>query len=363
MNQRRAPRNETRNFLQRHTKVLLAVAAIITAVVVAVGIRAGYRYQNNWTGFRDYSSTTDTGGRFERGKTLWDWMDLLIFPVVLAGGALWFDRRAAARDREKEETRYQQDKAREETRYQHETLQEYLDAMTELTLEKQLKENLRKRGNEQKQARGAASEEGAEVTRAEDSPVIDVARARTITALRRLKDPQRRNELLDFLGDAALYSGEDALLQSAKMARVNLTDTDLRGINLANSDLSLSYLQKANLNQADLKEAILSYAHLQEADLLQADLQKAKLVEANLQGATLRKAKLQGANLLRSNLQGVKLFEAQLDETTVLPDLTLWTPDTDMRKFTDHTYANFWRPRPGETWWYPEEGETSDEKN
>ena len=37
-----------------------------------------------WTGFGPY----DENASGPRAKTLWDWMELLIIPVVLAGGAI-----------------------------------------------------------------------------------------------------------------------------------------------------------------------------------------------------------------------------------------------------------------------------------
>lgn len=92
-----------------------------------------------------------------------------------------------------------------------------------------------------------------------------------------------------------------------------------------------------------LKGANLRYANLQGADLFRANLQDAKLRHANLQGARLTGANLQGADLGYANLQGVRLADAELNESTVLPDNTLWTPYTDMTRFTDPNHPNFWR--------------------
>jgi len=44
-----------------------------------------------------------------------------------------------------------------------------------------------------------------------------------------------------------------------------------------------------------------------------------------------------------SNLQGATLDGATFDQTTTLPDKTLWTPDTDMTRFTDPDHPQFWR--------------------
>jgi uncharacterized protein YjbI with pentapeptide repeats len=75
-----------------------------------------------------------------------------------------------------------------------------------------------------------------------------------------------------------------------------------------------------------------------------ANLGEVNLGGANLQGASLFGAFLGGANLRRADLRGAVLKRANLDEFTILPDGTKWTPDTDMARFTDPDHPDFWRP-------------------
>ncbi len=94
-----------------------------------------------------------------------------------------------------------------------------------------------------------------------------------------------------------------------------------------------------------LQGANLFEANLQGANLSEANLRGANLSEANLQGADLGMANLQGANLCMANLRDAKLSHflsgrAKFDETTILPDRTKWTPNRDLRQFTD---PNGWR--------------------
>ncbi len=108
-------------------------------------------------------------------------------------------------------------------------------------------------------------------------------------------------------------------------------------------------LQGADLAEANLQEATLMGADLQRANLVMANLQRAMLAHANLQGAYLWEASLQGAYLGMANLQGAHLTGANLqgaylDQYTILPDGTRWTPDTDMARFTDPDHPDFWRP-------------------
>lgn len=121
------------------------------------------------TGFGNFTSPT---GEFQRAKTLWDWMDLLLAPAVLgAFGALFswmLGRGQRAADERRAEI--EQDRANEAA------LQKYLDSMMDL-----LKEGFN----------------GPEVTDINRS----IARARTLTVLRQLRhvNGERKGLLLTFL--------------------------------------------------------------------------------------------------------------------------------------------------------------------
>lgn len=54
-------------------------------------------------------------------------------------------------------------------------------------------------------------------------------------------------------------------------------------------------------------------------------------------------ASLQGTVLAQANLQNATLDSSEFNEETLLPDDLYWTPDTDMRRFTDPTHPDFWR--------------------
>ncbi|MBZ0288623.1 MAG: pentapeptide repeat-containing protein [Anaerolineae bacterium] len=124
---------------------------------------------------------------------------------------------------------------------------------------------------------------------------------------------------------------KDKKIQAIEELRAHgwLTDGSLRGI---------------NLEATDLREVNLWSANIQEANLKFANLTKQHLEFANLQGTNLAMAFLHGAFLNEANLQDVYFAgDNTFDENTYLPDYSLWTPDTDMRRFTDPTHPNFWR--------------------
>ena len=128
----------------------IIVVCVLTALAIVLVL-----YAIPCSGFGSY---TNSKNEVQRYKTLWDWMQLLIVPALLAGFAYWFtgQRERLARDIE-------------ESRAREATLQDYFDRMTELMLDKGL----------------CSSEPRPEVR--------VIARARTLTVLRRL-DGERKGD-------------------------------------------------------------------------------------------------------------------------------------------------------------------------
>lgn len=199
-------------------------------------------------------------------KTLWDWLELLVVPVVIAvvgivGGA-WFTRERA-RDT---------------------ALQMYLDKMSELLIDKELRGETRRYG---------------------DTRVT--ARARTLAILSQL-DGERKRIVLQFLREARLINKDHTILEGVAInpCIVGLRGADLRyaklqGMRLISSDRTEAVsLEGAILQGANLRNVDLEGADLREADLRGADLQGAYLKDADLSGVNLAKAKLKGADLRRA---------------------------------------------------------------
>jgi cell division protein FtsB len=107
------------------------------------------------------------------GKTVWDWLALLIVPVVLVGFGLWFTAQQDQRQQQMEDQRAEAERELAEQRAQDEALQAYLDQMSQLILDRKLLE----------------VEQGDPV-HAQGDPVHTLAQARTSTAILRL-DAQR----------------------------------------------------------------------------------------------------------------------------------------------------------------------------
>jgi putative effector of murein hydrolase LrgA (UPF0299 family) len=170
--------------IKQHLVPILVVAIFLVVAIVLIII--GYRL--DWTGFN---------GNNKSGKTLWDWMQLLFIPVVLAVAGFWFNHRErkaaelraenernaaelhAGAEREIEQQRTKADREISFDNQREAALKEYIDKMSELLLH----ENLLK------------SEPEGEVRK--------IARVLTLTVLSRL-DGKRKRSVLLFLHESGL---------------------------------------------------------------------------------------------------------------------------------------------------------------
>jgi pentapeptide repeat protein len=258
---------------------------IALGLVALLLILLWWAYSVPWTGF---GANPAGAGPGDQGKTLWDWLQLLLLPAILAGGLVWFQRalrryetQAANREAETNELI-----ARENRRDQ--ILQSYFDRMTELLLDHKLRDS---KPEEQVRA---------------------VARARTLTVLRQLDHPRNRL-VIQFLRELGLIavsnivSLREADLSGVDLAGTNLTKVDLGGSNLEGASLVRANLMQAILNAANLSGANLRAANLNYADVRRADLRRTNLREASLFRAYLFNARFEYSILLDANLSMAEL--------------------------------------------------------
>ncbi len=291
-------------YIREHWVLVVTILALVIVIVALIII--GYKF--DWTGFN---------GNNKSGKTLWDWLQLLIVPLVLAVGGFWLSQMQKTTEQ------------RRTTDNQHEAaLQAYIDKMSELLLKEHL---------------GERTADGK--LKPDYEQVRNVARVRTITLLIQL-DARRIGYVFAFLREAGLMSltlEDDVVsLKDADLHEVNWSQADLggailRGANLNRANLHRTFLFGANLTDANLmganlSEAWLSYVVLARADLRAANLSEALLIdevdltEANLSGANLSNADLSNANLNGANLKGAigvtteKLGKAASLKGATMPD-------------------------------------------
>jgi hypothetical protein len=262
---------------------IFAIGAIVLAAIFIEWFVIR-RFGWDWTGFREFVSPTfdPKTQEYFRGKTLWDWMELLFVPAVLAVGAYLFNLAARRSESRLADRREEYEEKLSKDRMHEESLQTYLDKMSDLLL----KEGLR---NSKRDDEGPA-----------------VAQARTLTTLRGL-DGMRKGLVLRFLFESNLINKRNVI--------VDMADADLSGAILFEAILVNTNLIGTDLRKADLRRVNLIGANLTKADLRGANLQGANLRGANLIGANLTKADLRRADLYGADLNGV-----EYDERTKFPD-------------------------------------------
>jgi len=259
-----------RRTTRRSVVVLLGVFTVALLIWgVYLRFALGYKWAD-WTGLEN--------------KTVWDWMELFLIPIALALAAYWLNSQDKRIDRE----------IANENR-QAQILQAYLDYIGELIFQRELIDLL------------------PQAEQADVSPVVKVAKAKTVLALRQL-NRERREAVFRFLKDTGLYGHMFVKvdLENADLQVAQLYDVDLRNTNLAHANLSCAQLRRANMMNTHLPLADLSYANFSNARM-----QKAYLYKANLEGAFLREANLEEATLEEANLVNADLRQASLNKANL----------------------------------------------
>jgi hypothetical protein len=205
-------------------------------VAILVGIVGGYFLDWSWTGFKNNGS-------------LWDWVGLLSGPVFISALPFVFAaRQGGGEDAGDKEAATGDARMDEQQRAALESYQEYMFGLL-------LNHNL--------------------IGSPPRSDVREVARARTLTVLRRVGSTRKR-EVVQFLYESRLIAVANPVV-------------DLHG--------------------ADLRAADLSGVTLTGAQLSGVDLSGANLAHADLNGTSLRDANLSGADITGTNLGGTRLAE------------------------------------------------------
>jgi uncharacterized protein YjbI with pentapeptide repeats len=270
-------------------QVWIAVGIVVLLIIALISLDA---YYFNWqfTGFAR--------------KTLWDWLELLVIPVALAGIAYLFNRSEKRYELQIQEQRTATDRKIAEDAQQDATLQNYLDRITNLLLEKGLRNSH------------------------PDDEIRTVARSRTLTVLRRL-DKERKGSILQFLYDSSLLSRDDTIIDLrgadlcgaemsyAGLPRIALASTDLSDVALRGADLREANLSESKLYDADLLHAQLVNADLSETEAWRVELSFANLAGANLSQAVFRLARLLGADLSGAILTNATFMQAKLRKATL----------------------------------------------
>lgn len=274
---RQAIHEHIRNITKHLPKVLGAILllALFGYIAIPLILRVDW---SDWTGFNAYT-TPQVGENqaYQREKTFWDWMQLLIVPGILLWAATQFNNR---------NTRTQLEVTVENQR--EAALQHYIDSMSTLLLHEGLR------------------------TLGVDDEIRSVARARTLAVLRVL-DGKRKGIVVEFLSNARLLLQENVIsLSGVDLRGIELKETR-QAINVSEADLSDADFTHARLSGLFAFDAILTRLKANKAVLHGAQLTSATLDDAQLEGTNLQHTDLSHAKLNRANLRGADLYAAQVN--------------------------------------------------
>ena len=239
-----------------------------------------------------------------QNRSLWEWMELLIFPVLVGVGAVYVEAKLG----EEQERQAEADRKLEQSiatdRYQQEALNQYFDRVSKI-----LEEN--------DKSAVLTEDEGGDFTDKKDLKLtgvkVAIIRSRTLTTLREL-DGRRKGLLVQFLMENALIRGASPFIP---LNGADLQEADLMNLNLRLENLAGADLRRANLQGADLEEAILSNADLRNADLRIANLTNADLTGAQISSGLLGGTQMLGTVLDRADLSGADLGGAYLEDASL----------------------------------------------
>lgn len=156
---------------------------------------------------------------------------------------------------------------------------------------------------------------------------------------------EQRTELKQLINDMRSGSANKSRARAAtEIVRVQGYHANgvLSGMVLNRSYLCDANWPDANLMNTQFKRADMRRMNLRHAKLQDTDFTRADLSYSDLQFADLTHANLMAMDLSSVNLLGAKLDKAQFNDHTRLPDGTMWTPQTDMTRFTDDRHPNFY---------------------
>jgi uncharacterized protein YjbI with pentapeptide repeats len=288
---------------------------------------------NNGTGFDAYSTTTTSkiiSGTTnpivtstvvnQPGKTLWDLLQLLIIPLVLAIGGFFINLTISRGEQEATRQRAKTEREIADDNQKEEAIQTYLNIMSELLLHEKLRDSQ------------------------QTDEVRTIARVRTLTTLDRL-DEYRKASVIQFLYEAGLINEGKSIvdLSGADLTKVILSGSTLDGANLSGTFLMFANLLSTNLRGANLSETTLIGATLTNADLTGANLKNASIdlnhhagddpiitqlaladfTNADLRGARLNSTDLtdavfRGADLRGADFKGAQVTQKQLEQAKSL---------------------------------------------
>ena len=274
-------------------KTVSVFVIVFFSSILVLSIVLGYLYELNWVGVID----TATG----EIKSLWDWLELLIVPLILAIGGWWISHVEKLRSQNLKDTEVLVlvEKQRQDS------LQKYIDDMTSLLL-------------------GNITDEWDE----DDIILNAVIISQTLATLKML-DGTRKGILLQFLCDLGLISIEknpqtqhfgSLDIRMADLSNANLNGCRLYGVRLMEVNFSGATFYSATFYGSDLWQsnftaADLTYSEFISARMVDSTFQDTKMIRSNASDLVLTRAKISNSVFNNSLLHEASFKNAKIAQT------------------------------------------------
>lgn len=247
---------------------------LLLLIIANVAIVSNWISNFKWSGFQK--------------KSFWDWLQLLIVPLMLALGAFYLNSAADFRDYQIAQERKQQ-----------EVLTDYFSKMQGLIVEtKKIKETS---GYTKLHPKDEAARLLPEFR--------STAQALTLSVLEQL-DGKRKGKVIIYLAESQLITANNDNQSSRPEIK----------------------LDGANLQKLELKDQVFSYINIAGADMTSTELSDILISDSDLSRVNLTEAVLQDVTFKNSNLSGVNLDGASLTNTNISLEKN--------NKYQDACYSN-----------------------
>lgn len=202
-------------------------------------------------------------------KSFWDWLQLLIVPLMLAFAAFYLNYVSETRDKQIAEDRKQQ-----------ELLKDYFSKMQTLILA----EKTLPKSNNKPTGSPSLDQDKSLLSQASQ----DIARALTLAVLDELDGP-RKGKVITYLAESNLINKPkpEIKLDRANLQDIVLQDVDMGGVKINKADMTRANLTDVSLINADLTLSIFSSATLQKVNFSGATLDKSNFYNTKLKNITI----------------------------------------------------------------------------
>ena len=230
-------------------------AELFIALVMVLMITVSFVTISNfkWSGFQK--------------KKLWDWLQLLIVPLLLAAVAVYLNAVSEARDKDIAKQRQQQ-----------EILKDYFFKMQDLVREEASKK-IKSR-----------SQENTKFSKEYQS----IAQALTLAVLDEL-DGKRKGKVIIYLAESGFIKKDDTIVS----------------------------LRNANLEEIELQDINISEVNLHKTSMIGAKLTNVELINSDLEISNFSNATLENVNFIGANLNGLNFYNATLINITVSKETSM----------------------------------------